>query len=123
MEYNVQYYSGADLVCPEKPNKPSLGRNPTPDQARAYADDLEEYERELKRYKDDMSAYRVSKQLRMSALKTELKWDYDINDSQVSLLWDRAWDQCHSEGLHSVLESFDELYEMASAFVEMEKVD
>lgn len=120
MEYNIQYYSGADLICPEKPKKPTIGRNPTPDQARAYADELEEYERSMKRYKDDISDYRLEKQRRLSELKAELCEDYDIADAQTNLLWERAWDQCHSDGLHSVLDLFDELFGLASAFAVME---
>jgi hypothetical protein len=39
----------------------------------------------------------------------------------MHLLWARAWEDGHAEGLHLVTDIFDELYDLASQFAALEK--
>ncbi len=119
--YDFDYYGGMDLHLPIKPTKPVLGRNADSAEAMAWAEALAEYERELNSYKDDFAYYRAQKGLRLAALQERLRDDYDITTGQSTILWHRAWEDGHSEGLQRVVEIFDELYHIASEFAALEK--
>ena len=121
MDYDFYYFAGQDLIYPDKPTKPTLGHNPDAIEARAWADAMEEYEREMKGYAEARDEYTRSINGRLFELKTRLRDDYDITESQMHLLWARAWEDGHSEGLHRVVGIFDELYEIASQFAALEK--
>jgi len=120
MEYDFDYYGGKDLNYPNKPTKPRLGATPTAAAARDYADELEAYEIKLKQYRDCYEDYTRSLNGRLFELKTRLRDHYDITDDQMHLLWARAWEDDHDEGLHRVVEIFDELYILASQFAALE---
>jgi len=121
MSYNFDYYSGADLRYPTKPTKPSLGRNPKSFEARAYADALEYYERQLEGYQEDKSYYNDQMNLRLTELKTHLIGEYGITQAQMNVLWSYAWDDGHSAGLSEVVNYFDKFYSMASEFAALQK--
>jgi hypothetical protein len=121
MDYDFDYFNGQDLHYPVKPAKPILGRNPNAIEARAWADAMEEYEREMKGYTENRDEYTRNINGRLFELKTRLRDDYDITEAQMHLLWARAWEDGHSEGLHRVVEIFDELYDIASKFAALEK--
>jgi hypothetical protein len=57
---------------------------------------------------------------RLFELKTRLRDDYDITEAQMHLLWTRAWEDGHSEGLRRAVAIFDELYDIASKFAALE---
>jgi hypothetical protein len=121
MDYDFDYHSGNDLIYPAKPTKPALGRNPDAIEARAWADAMEEYEREMKGYPEARDEYTRRINGRLFELKTRLRDDYDITEAQMHLLWARAWEDGHAEGLHRVVVIFDELYDIASQFAALEK--
>jgi hypothetical protein len=121
MTYDFDYFSGQDLRYPIKPTKPTLGRNPNAIEARAWADAMEEYEREMKGYVEDRDEYTRSINGRYYELKTRLCDDYDITEAQMHLLWSKAYEDGHSEGLHRVVTIFDELYDITSKFAALEK--
>jgi len=76
MSYDFQYYSGQMLRMPTKPSKPGLSRmsrNPTAIEARAYADALEEYEREMKAYNENLSWYRSEAASLLTKFQDKLK--------------------------------------------------
>jgi hypothetical protein len=121
MNYDFDYYSGKNLYCPTKPVKPTLGRNPSAIEARAWADAMEEYESEFEVYLEDLDHYNRSINNRVCELKTRLRDDYDITDSQLGVLWSKAWEDGHDEGLRRVVDIFNELYDIASQFAALEK--
>jgi hypothetical protein len=118
--YDFDYYEGHDLPLPIKPIKPNLGRKHASFEARAYADALEEYERELESYKENLDWYNSNKRARYTELQTKLCNDYDITVGQFTILWNKAQDQGHSEGLNRVVQLFDEFYDMATEFASLE---
>jgi hypothetical protein len=121
MDYDFDYYSGRDLhYWHVKPIKPILGRNPNAIEARAFADQLEVYEAEMKGYTEARDEYTRRINGRLVELKTRLRDDYDITEAQMHLLWDKAWEDGHSEGLHRVVAIFEELYELATKFAALE---
>lgn len=122
MTYDFDYYSGKDLIWPKKPTKPTLiGRDPSPTELRAYADDLEVYQAKMVGYNEDISFYKQTLNTRQLELQTKLRDDYDITEAQMFILWRKAWEDGHSQGFRRVVEIFDELYELASEFAALEK--
>ncbi len=120
MDYDFDYYGGKDLHYPNKPTKPRLSAAPTAAQARAYADELEAYEIKLKQYRDCYEDYTRSLNGRLFELKTRLRDEYDITEAQMHLLWSRAWEDGHDEGLRRVVEIFDDLYDLVTQFAALE---
>jgi hypothetical protein len=120
MSYDYDYFRDEDLLYPNKPHKPVLGRNPSAIDARAYADAMEEYERELEAYKEDRNWYDSQMRHRQQELMDRLRDDHDVSEAQFDLLWNKAWEDGHSEGLQSVVFRFEELYEIASKFAVLE---
>jgi len=121
MKYDFDYYSGSDLIYPQKPSKPSLSRNPSAAEARDYADDLEVYEKKLETYRSDRDWYSEQQNNRLLELQTKLRDEYDITEAQMFILWNKAWVEGHSEGIRCVVALFDEYYELASEFAALEK--
>ena len=110
MSYDFEYYSGRHLKYPSKPPRPSIGRAPSSIEARAYADALEHYERELEGYEEDKSYYHSQ----MSALGREfeekLRSDYAMSEGEFDVIWTEAYDRGHSAGLEEVVSHFDSLH-------------
>lgn len=121
MDYDLDYFNGTDLHYPVKPTKPTLGRNPDAIEARAWADAMEEYEREMKGYAENRDYYTRNINGRLRELKTRLRDEHDISEAQMHLLWTRAYEDGHSEGLQRVVAIFEELYELAAQFAALEK--
>lgn len=122
MTYDFDYYSGSDIALPKKPTKPALiGRDPTPTELRSYANDIEDYQAEMVDYNENLANYRQTKNNRRLELQWQLCDDYDITESQMLILWNKAYQDGHSEGYRRVVEIFDELYEIASEFAALEK--
>jgi len=113
MSYDFDYYDGKHLKSPVKPTKPTIGRSPSSIEARAFADALEEYERDFKGYEEDKRFY----QSQVSALYREfldkLKADYGLSDEEFDVIWSEAYDRGHSYGLSEVASHFDSLYDFA----------
>ena len=114
MKYDFDYYSGSDLIYPQKPSKPFLSRSPSAPEARAYADDLAVYEKNLEEYKSDRDWYSAQQRNRLLELQEKLRDDYDITETQMFILWNKAYEDGHSEGLNRVVALFDEYYNLAS---------
>jgi phage terminase large subunit-like protein len=121
MNLDFDYYSGTDLIYPQKPSKPSLSRNPSAAVWRDYADDLEVYEKQLESYKSDLAWYYEQQNIRRLELQTKLRDEYGITEAQMFVLWNKAYELGHSEGLNRVVAVFDELHEVASEFAALEK--
>jgi hypothetical protein len=121
MNLDFDYYNGKDLIYPQKPSKPSLSRNPSAAEARDYADDLEVYEKQLESYKSDLAWYSEQQINRLLELQTKLRDEYGITGDGMLILWNKAYELGHSEGLNRVVGIFDELYEVASEFAALEK--
>lgn len=119
MSYDFDYYRGTDLRAPVKPVKPTLGRNPSASEARAFADALEEYEREFRAYEEDRSFYRHSVNVRAREFEDKLKADYGLDDDEFAVIWNEAYDRGHSSGLHEVHGEFDRLYDFALKYAEI----
>ena len=120
MSYDFDHYSGAHLKAPVKPKKPVLGHNPTAIEARAYADALEEYERNMKSYKEDMSYHNHQKEELFNKFKTDVMFDYDLKELQFDLIWEYTPSTslqetyCEFRRLHEFGEAYKRLVESTS---------
>ena len=116
MSYDIEYYSGEMLRPPEKPAKPRLERNPNAIEARAFADALEEYERELRGYTENLNWHRSQIRVLLTEFQDTLKSDYKLSDSQFSVLWNEAYNRGHSGGLSEVYHEFASLHNFAEKY-------
>jgi hypothetical protein len=119
MSYDFEYYSGQMLRMPTKPSKPGLSRNPTAIEARAYADALEEYEREMKAYNENLSWYRSEAASLLIKFQDKLKEDYSLGSAEFDVIWSEAYDHSHSGGLQEVYYEFERLYEFAIKYTKV----
>jgi len=116
MSYDFDYYSGNMLRMPEKPKKPFLPRNPSAIEARAYADALEEYERERRIYDENIGWYNSEKVKLQTAFKNQLRSDWGMGEQEFDFLWAEAWELGHSGGLSEVYYQFDRLKTFADEY-------
>lgn len=121
MEYDFDYYSGIDLKYPVRLRKPRLPVTETAEAHRAYADELEQYEKYNAQRKQDLIDYKKASSDRMTEFMNKLRDDYDLSQGQFDVLWNHAWEHGHSAGLHEVYHYFDEFYDMATEFARLEK--
>lgn len=121
MSYDFDYFSGTDIKSPVKPTKPTLGRNPTAIDARAFADALEEYEREFRSYEEDKSYYQSQRTDRFNQFRVDLQKEYSLNDSEFNVIWSEAYDRGHSGGLQEVYGEFDRLFDFVVKYAETVK--
>jgi hypothetical protein len=117
MSYDFQYYSGEMLRMPEKPVKPRLERNPNAIEARAYADALEEYEREMRGYSENLGWYRSEKNVLLTKFQDKLRSDYNLSESEFAVLWNESYNRGHSGGLSEVYHEFDSLHEFVHKYL------
>ena len=120
MDYDLDYYGGRDLQYPKTPVKPRLDPKADSTTAMTYAQALAVYESAMISYREQRDEYTRSINGRYYELKTRLRDDHDITDAQMHLLWGKAYEDGHSEGLHRVVALFEELYEIASQFAVLE---
>ena len=116
MSYDFEYYSGQYLKFPTKPVKPSLGRNPTAIDARAYADAMELYERELESYKEDYAYYSRLKNANLQEFKDRLIVEYNLSKSTFEFIWTEANETSDYDGLEAVFNKFEKLYDFVNIF-------
>jgi hypothetical protein len=121
MSYDFEYYSGQMLRVPTKPSKPGLSRNPTAIEARAFADALEEYEREMKAYNENLSWYRSEAASLLTKFQDKLKEDYCLGSSEFDVIWSEAYDRAHvdARGLQEVYYKFERFYEFANKYTKV----
>lgn len=116
---DFDYYSGRDLTYPARPKRPTLAPKHTSQDARVYADAMEQFESELVNYHAEMSDYNTKTQARQQELKDTLRDINDLNENQFNLLWNFAWEEGHSAGLSEVVNWFNEYYDLATQFVKL----
>ena len=111
-------YEVVDLVprAFHKPLRPSQHANP--EEFRAYADALEEYQKNQAAYNEAREQWRntrneLQKQFKHDALVDVklMSEDGKVIHHMANKAYSMAWERCHSEGLKAV---YDELCELAS---------
>jgi len=121
MNYDFDYFAGRHLKFPKKPTKPTLERNPSAIEARAFADALEEYEREMKSYEEDKCFYQSELTSLQREFRDKLKSDYSLTDAEFVVLWSEAYDRNHSGGLEEMANAFDSLYDFVLKYMDAAK--
>lgn len=119
MDYDFDYYSGADLIHPKRPVRPSVpdkNSSQKPELFREYADDLEIYNQQKEYYDQQVKLYTEKLLNRKEQLKSQLMIDYNLSPDQFKILWSKAWEDGHSSGLREVVLNFDELYDLVVDF-------
>lgn len=117
MAYEFEYYSGKDLEYPRKPQKPKLPPNATAADAQLFAHEMVLWESAKDQYEVNRKSYTEEMKQRMAKFQKKLQEDYDLNDAQFSLLWNKAWEDGHSGGLQEVWQEFNELHTFVSDYI------
>lgn len=113
MDYS--YYEMKDVDYPIKPRKPALPCDKDgPEAFREYATKLEEWESLLEEYKEKRSSIQKLETERTQEFKEELFSLYAFAGTSreaFEIIFQKAWEDGHSDGLHSVTHHVDELCE------------
>ena len=117
---DFDYYSGKDLTTPKHPVRPTLPAKHTSQDARVYADAMAQFESEMVEFHAEMDDYNTKSMTRQQELKDTLRDVNDLNEDQFGLLWNFAWAEGHSEGLHRVVDVFNEYYDLVDQFIKLE---
>lgn len=101
------------LKYPDKPAKPSPGKNITSAEVRVYADLLEAYEKELKIYNKNLGAYQKESTEINNIIEEYMKEISGLNSivpaDRRDKVWGKAWSDGHSSGYYEVYTYLREL--------------
>lgn len=111
MDYS--YYELEDVIYPAQPRKPAIPYNKVdPEAFREYATKLEEWESLSAEYESKRKSIQKLRAERMREFKEELfsLCAYAGTSRETfDVIYQKAWDDGHSDGLYSVAERVDEL--------------
>ena len=98
---------------PPAPKKPRLLATATPAEVRVYADQLEQFDHEMKTHRERVAAYHA----RSVALEAEFRRDLEVTFLMVGhpkadLLYGKAWQLGHAGGLLEVANAYSDLVEL-----------
>lgn len=112
----IEYYGAEDIEYPARPRRPYLTDRYDPVSIRQYADDLEAYTEAKAAHDVAMKDYRTAVNGRLAELVVDLAADYQITEAQAKVVFNMAWEDGHSSGVHEVVQRFEELVDMAMDF-------
>lgn len=120
---SFDYYSGEDLVFPQRPSKPSWPSKPTSTEVRQYADKLEEYEIDFKKYSELKKEYYEILNARAVEFRNDIHSEYssELTDAAFTVIFNKAWEDGHSSGHYRVVELVDELTDFVLEIMEKMK--
>lgn len=111
MDYS--YYELEDIDYPVKPGKPKIPSvKDGPEAFREYATKLEKWESLSAEYESKLKGIQKIRVERMQELKEELYRVYappELGGKVFEIILEKAWEDSRSNGLHSVVDSVDEL--------------
>lgn len=64
-------------------------------------------------YREERNEYY---QARRREFTEDLRAEHDLNERQADLVFNRAWDECHSEGFRAVAEKYEDLVSFAKEY-------
>jgi len=101
---------------PQRPSKPMLNSKHSTEDVLEYAKLLEGYEKEFEQYKFNKSLY-DDEMSQLNSLKEEFIKDYVdfykyVPQDKQAKVWNKAWEDGHSNGYYSVYYQLDSLVEL-----------
>ena len=122
-EFTVQYHMGPYPKCPIKPTKPvdMLDVNAL----KTYTEEVEKYNIEIAKYNDIVSKRREKEKELDKKFKQHLAEDnnkyYGFSDEICELIYNKAYDDGHSSGLHEIASKYEELSEFVKDILNLNK--
>jgi hypothetical protein len=112
-------YYGAKIPYPSKPVQPVMlikrAKDLTLDEINQLATIKAQYEADLAAWPRLRAAYSRSEAEGIRSLRRDLEADHHLVDHpRAQMLWEKAWENGHSDGLHSVAQWYDDLAELIS---------
>lgn len=91
------------LTYPTKPKKPLLDRNATSVEAKHYAEVLEQWEKDMDVYREEVKEYRKEENRLYEQIKKDCLEDVGLlNHPKADKAWEWAWEHGHSSGYSEV---------------------
>ncbi len=118
-EINEKIINGdykSKLELPARVKKPTMSTsNVTPEAARKFADDLEAYNSSIDAVNTAKSAYHADvNRLENVVFRADLADAYGLKDHpKEKMVWEKAWEHGHGNGLSEVLYWYDEFADVA----------
>lgn len=101
------------LPYPVKPRKPVLKAGATPVEIRQYAADVENYDTYVTAWRTKLDEYNREKAELMLKFRADVEFENGtLTNKKASVLWNKAWERGHSEGLVGVLNVYEDLAEL-----------
>lgn len=114
----TDYYAGVDLAMPIRANKPSRPANGDGGGAFVkYGYELSAYEAAYDTHHDLVRTYRANQ--RLHECRVDLAEEYNITMEQCNIIWRNAWDDAHRDGMQSVLDKFESIYDLVTEYFEI----
>ena len=110
---NFEKYE-VDIELPKYPKKHFLSKNPTVEQARKYADDLEIYNKQLAEYRKEQNRYNDRANELRELFFNDAFEELGINkeNPKIGILKTMAWEHGHSSGYYEVFYWLEELSQL-----------
>lgn len=106
------------LKYPKRLSKPGMPSNNTSASMREYADKLEQYEVDFAKYNEDVAKYNEEQNVIYADFKEKLFNLYDgFSKKQLDIIYGKAYEDSHSEGIYSVASTFNELVDFAKELI------
>lgn len=106
-KYNVT------IPFPEKPWKPRVKPNPTIAALRKYADDLEQYEKEMVVYREAAQAYYAAQAQMRLQFKADVLQEHGLTGHpKADKVYDMAWQEGHADGYGNIERWVEDLAEL-----------
>jgi hypothetical protein len=102
------------IPYPIKPRKPIISlKAASPAEIRAHADDVETYDRETEGWKTATEEYRRETSELMLKFRADVEAEQGtVLNKKAALLWNKAWERGHDEGLLGVLNAYEDLVDL-----------
>ena len=106
---NFEYYKNS-CPCPNSPIKPSPPRPETPDALRAYADDLEQWEKQDEEWREEASAWHKKSGELDQEFRHDALLELGLQDHpKADVLFQLAHARCQHEGHCAVFHEMQDL--------------
>lgn len=105
----LEYYEGSELPLsrPVSPKKPGVGA--TSQDFKKYAKELEAFEAEEKKFREELLIWRRQKNELRKELVKDLAELHRISVEAAQMIFNRTWDNYHDEGLERVIVEFEDM--------------
>lgn len=106
------------MTVPSRPARPAIMRkfvsDLTHDEVASLPDVIADYTKAMNAYKISMAEHNAAEAQKVEDLRRQCEADFGMTGHpKADLLWSKAWENGHSNGLQEVYSSYADLVELA----------